>query len=245
MRQIVLDTETTGLEPAQGHRIIEVGCVEVLNRRLTGNNLHLYTHPDREIDAGAAEVHGITLEQLEGKPRFHEIADDLRAYLGDADLVIHNAPFDLGFLNAEFERVDADMGLLESRHGIIDTLVDARQRYPGQRNSLDALCKRLGVDNTHRDLHGGLLDAQLLADVYLAMTSGQSALDLGFDAGAGDEAGAGRVRPVELTRRPRVLRANEAELAAHERRLQALDQAAGGESVWRRLDAATEPVQPA
>src|SRR5699024_10593547 len=148
MRQIVLDTETTGLEPAQGHRIIEVGCVEVLNRRLTGNNLHLYTHPDREIDAGAAEVHGITLEQLEGKPRFHEIADDLRAYLGDADLVIHNAPFDLGFLNAEFERVDADMGLLESRHGIIDTLVDARQRYPGQRNSLDALCKRLDIDNS-------------------------------------------------------------------------------------------------
>src|SRR5699024_3304523 len=149
------------------------------------------------------------------------------------------------FLDAELARAGDRFGSTTDNAAVLDTLAMAREKYPGQRNSLDALCKRLGVDNTHRDLHGGLLDAQLLADVYLAMTSGQSALDLGFDAGAGDEAGAGRVRPVELTRRPRVLRANEAELAAHERRLQALDQAAGGESVWRRLDAATEPVQPA
>lgn len=239
MRQIVLDTETTGLEPAQGHRIIEVGCVEVLSRRLTGNNLHLYIHPERAIDAGAAEVHGITLDQLEGKPRFHEIADDLRAYLGDAELIIHNAPFDLGFLNAEFERVDANAALLESRHGIIDTLVDARQRYPGQRNSLDALCKRLAIDNSSRELHGALLDAELLADVYLAMTGGQ--IDIGLSAETGQQGSAQAVatlaEQIEAAgRRPRVQRAADGELEAHARYLDMLAEASGGPCLW--LDSA-------
>lgn len=236
MRQIVLDTETTGLEVSQGHRIIEIGCVELLNRRLTGNNLHLYIHPDRDIDAGAAEVHGITLEQLEGKPRFTEIAEDLYAYFGDADLVIHNAPFDLGFLNAELKRVNKQARLLEKRHTIIDTLVDARQRYPGQRNSLDALCKRLEIDNSSRTLHGALLDAELLADVYLAMTGGQ--IDIGLVADRGDDSSGVQTtdsvaEQLEKSgRRPGIRQASADELVAHNRYLDMLAESSDGQCVW-------------
>src|SRR5690625_4834057 len=226
MRQIVLDTETTGLEPEQGHRIVEIGCVEIRDRRITRNNLHLYIHPQREIDAGAAEVHGITLDQLTDKPRFHEIADTLRDYLGDAELIIHNAPFDLGFLNAEFVRVESAATPLEQRHAIIDTLVDARQRYPGQRNSLDALCKRLEIDNSARELHGALLDAELLADVYLAMTGGQ--IDIGLVADRDDDS-SGVQTTVSVAeqlekagRRPGIRHAGADELTAHKRYLDML-----------------------
>lgn len=239
MRQIVLDTETTGLEPGQGHRIIEIGCVEVVGRRLTGNNLHLYIHPDREIDAGAAEVHGITLDQLQDKPRFHEIAQDLRTYLGDAELIIHNAPFDLGFLNAEFKGVDADAKPLENHHKIIDTLVDARQRYPGQRNSLDALCKRLEIDNSSRELHGALLDAELLADVYLAMTGGQIDISLSVDAGDGNGANAvdAVAKRIEAAgHRPRIQRAGGDEIARHAEYLNMLADTGGDGCLWQQLD---------
>lgn len=237
MRQIVLDTETTGLEVSQGHRIIEIGCVEVLDRRITGNNLHLYIHPDRDIDAGAAEVHGITLDQLEGKPRFKEIAEDLQSYLGDADLVIHNAPFDLGFLNAELKHAKAQTSTLEKRHSIIDTLVDARQRYPGQRNSLDALCKRLAIDNSSRTLHGALLDAELLADVYLAMTGGQ--IDIGLavdhnDSNSTQTSVSVTDYLIQAGHRPCVRHANVDELAAHERYLDTLSDTAGDDGcLWR------------
>lgn len=240
MRQIVLDTETTGLEVSQGHRIIEIGCVEVIDRRLTGNNLHLYIHPDRDIDAGAAEVHGITLEQLEGKPRFADIAEDLYAYFGTADMVIHNAPFDLGFLDAELKRVDKKAPQLATTHTIIDTLVDARQRYPGQRNSLDALCKRLAVDNTSRTLHGALLDAELLADVYLAMTGGQ--IDIGLVADSNDGSGASSSISVaeqlqKAGQRPLVRQGSADELAAHEQYLDMLAKASGDKCLWRTLGA--------
>lgn len=238
-RQIVLDTETTGLEPEQGHRIIEIGCVELANRRLTGNDLHLYIHPDREIDAGAIEVHGITLDFLADKPRFAEVAPALRDYLGDAELIIHNAPFDLGFLNSEFRRLDRAHAALESRAPVIDTLVEARNAYPGQRNSLDALCKRFEIDNSNRELHGALLDAQLLADVYLAMTGGQ--IDIGLASGEDAEgqalATAGLAAHLSgAARRPRVNRASEAERTAHARYLEMLTKASGDRCLWRTLD---------
>ena len=239
MRQIVLDTETTGLEPTQGHRIIEVGCVELANRRLTGNDLHLYIHPDRDIDQGAIDVHGITLEFLDDKPRFAEIAQTLADYLDGAELIIHNAPFDLGFLNHEFRQVNASHTALESRQPVIDTLVEARQLYPGQRNSLDALCKRFEIDNSNRELHGALLDAQLLGDVYLAMTGGQ--IDIGL---AGDDnAESGALATADLAdhlsragRRPRVMRASEAERTAHAAYLEMLADASGGRCLWQSLD---------
>jgi len=241
MRQIVLDTETTGLEPAQGHRIIEVGCVELADRRLTGNDLHLYIHPDRKIDPGAIEVHGITLEFLDDKPRFAEIAQTLSNYLEGAELIIHNAPFDLGFLNHEFRFVNPDHAALESRQPVIDTLVEARQLYPGQRNSLDALCKRFEIDNSNRELHGALLDAQLLGDVYLAMTGGQIDIGLAGDDAADSSALASAGLADHLARaghRPRVNRASDEERAAHERYLEMLAQASGGRCLWREVDQA-------
>ena len=238
MRQIVLDTETTGLEPAQGHRIIEVGCVELANRRLTGNDLHLYIHPDREIDQGAIDVHGITLEFLADKPRFAEIAQTLAEYLEGAELIIHNAPFDLGFLNHEFALVDPAHQPLESRQGVIDTLVEARQLYPGQRNSLDALCKRFEIDNSNRELHGALLDAQLLADVYLRMTGGQIDIALAADEdGEGQQlASAGLATYLDSGRRPRVQRASDDETAAHEQYLDMLAKASDDQCLWRMLE---------
>jgi DNA polymerase-3 subunit epsilon len=235
MRQIVLDTETTGLEVRQGHRLIEIACVELIERRPTGRHWQTYLNPERAIDEGARQVTGIEDEFLLDKPRFAEKVDEFLAFIGDAELIIHNASFDVGFLDAELARVGAHLGCIADRCRVIDTLAMARERYPGQRNSLDALCKRLGVDNSARDLHGGLIDAQLLADVYLAMTSGQVVLDLAFE-GAAEESGAAVLAPVTLLRRPRVLRADTAEMAAHEHRLDALDKAVQGGSVWRRLE---------
>ena len=236
MRQIVLDTETTGLEVRQGHRLIEIACVELLERRPSGRHYQTYLNPDRAIDEGAREVTGIADEFLLDKPRFAEVVDEFLAFVDGAELIIHNATFDIGFLDAELARAGEHYGRMTDRCSVLDTLAMARERYPGQRNSLDALCKRLGVDNSARDLHGGLIDAQLLADVYLAMTSGQVVLDLGFEGGT--DTGAHAVTtPVVLSRRPRVLQANADEVDAHLRRLDALDKSAGGQSVWRRQEA--------
>jgi DNA polymerase-3 subunit epsilon len=236
MRQIVLDTETTGLEPEQGHRIIEIGCVEMVERRLTGNNFHVYLQPDREIDAAAVEVHGITNEFLADKPRFADVAADLIAYLRGAELVIHNAPFDVGFLDAELARLDG-CGAIADHCGVLDTLVMARKQHPGQRNSLDALCGRYDVDNSRRDKHGALLDAEILADVYLAMTGGQRALSLDAEADQAQASGNGQagIRRVEREGLRLVLiRADGDELAAHERCLDLVGKAAGTDPVWRR-----------
>jgi DNA polymerase-3 subunit epsilon len=241
MRQVVLDTETTGLEVHKGHRLIEIGAVELVERRPSGRTFHTYLNPERTIDEGARQVTGIADDFLLDKPHFPDIADALLAFIDGAELVIHNAAFDIGFLDAELARAGAHLGCIGDRASVLDTLAMARERYPGQRNSLDALCKRLGVDNTHRELHGGLLDAQLLADVYLAMTAGQGAFELGFEAPG--QAAVAAARVVALTRRPRVLRADAAELATHEARLDALDQAADDLSVWRRLE--RETAEPA
>lgn len=234
MRQIVLDTETTGLEPSQGHRIIEIGCVELVNRRPTGNHYHQYLLPDREIDPGAIEVHGITNEFLADKPRFADIAADFLAFVRGAELVIHNAPFDVGFLDHEFKLLGGAYGRVSEHCQVLDTLALARQLHPGQKNSLDALCKRYGVDNSQRELHGALLDAEILADVYLAMTGGQAALSLDgvVDAGSGRHE---NVRYVSAERAAlRVIRASEPELAAHAGRLEAIDRASDGHVVWPR-----------
>ncbi|KZC43081.1 MULTISPECIES: DNA polymerase III subunit epsilon [Rhodanobacter] len=235
MRQIVLDTETTGLEVRQGHRLVEIACVELVERRLTGRHYQTYLNPDRAIDQGARLVTGIEDEFLLDKPRFAEVATEFLAFIDGAELIIHNASFDIGFLDAELARLGEHAGRIGDRCSVLDTLAMARERYPGQRNSLDALCKRLGVDNSRRDLHGGLIDAQLLADVYLAMTSGQVAFDLGFE-GASEQLDVMVAAPVVLHVRPRVLRASAEELSAHEQRLDALDKSgADGQSVWRRL----------
>jgi DNA polymerase III subunit epsilon len=181
MRQVVLDTETTGLDPAQGHRVIEIGCIEIENRRLTGRHFHCYLNPDREIDEGAVQVHGITSAFLADKPRFGQIANDFLQFVAGAELVIHNAPFDVGFLNSELRLIGNQYSKLEEYCSIVDTLTMARKKHPGQRNSLDALCKRYEVDNSQRELHGALLDAEILADVYLLMTGGQTFLQLGTE----------------------------------------------------------------
>jgi len=233
-RQIVLDTETTGLEPEQGHRIIEIGCVELIDRRPSGRNFHQYLQPDREIDARAVEVHGITNAFLVDKPRFGDIAADLLEYLKGAELIIHNAPFDTGFLNAELARVGPGEPVrIETCCTVTDTLVLARRLHPGQRNSLDALCTRYRIDNSHREKHGALLDAEILADVYLAMTGGQATLSLdnGTDAGAGRDRYPGR-RPVARVAPLRVVSATEAELDLHASRLAAIDKASGGRCLW-------------
>lgn len=185
-RQVVLDTETTGLDPLQGHRIIEIGCVEIVNRKLTGKHYHQYINPQREVDAGAVEVHGITNEMLEDKPVFSQIRDDFMAFIAGAELVIHNAPFDVGFIDHELRRLDSSHETIALTNSIVDTLLLARGKHPGQKNSLDALCKRYGVDNSQRELHGALLDAEILADVYLLMTGGQTALSLSSSAGGSE-----------------------------------------------------------
>jgi len=235
MRQIILDTETTGLEAADGHRIIEIGCVEMVGRRLTGNNFHQYLQPDREIDAGAIEVHGITNEFLADKPRFSDIVDDFVAYIEGAELVIHNAPFDVGFINHEFRRCTPQRQVADLC-SVLDTLTLARKLHPGQKNNLDALCRRYAIDNTHRDLHGALLDAEILADVYLAMTGGQVALSLGSGDSGSQGGGAGEIRrlPADRPRLP-VIRATAEELADHRERLAAIAGVAGGPSVWEKL----------
>jgi DNA polymerase III subunit epsilon len=234
MRQVVLDTETTGLEPEQGHRIIEIGCVELVNRRKTGRSFHRYLRPDRAIDRAAQHVHGITDEFLTQQPRFADVVDELLEFISGAELVIHNAAFDIAFLDAELKRLQGPPRQMRQLCSVIDTLPLARQMHPGQRNSLDALCKRYEVDNSHRELHGALLDAQILVDVYLAMTGGQTALVLGEVAEihvsvSHEPATAMRPRGVL-----RVVRASDDELAAHERILAAIDKASGGKTVWRR-----------
>jgi DNA polymerase III subunit epsilon len=232
MRQIVLDTETTGLEPAQGHRIIEIGCVELVNRRPTGRTFQRYLNPQRQIDPGAEAVHGLSAAFLGNQPAFAAVADEFVAFVAGAELVIHNAPFDVGFIDHEFGRLPPPQRLLTDLCTILDTLALARQLHPGQRNSLDALCKRYGVDNSNRELHGALLDARILTDVYLAMTGGQGALTLHADAesGAGTLRGAGRRRaPVEIP----IIRATAEELAAHERALDAVQRASQGKCLFR------------
>jgi DNA polymerase III subunit epsilon len=234
MRQIVLDTETTGLEVRQGHRLVEIACVEMVERRLTGRHYQTYLNPERAIDEGARLVTGIEDDFLLDKPFFANVVDDFLAFIDGAELIIHNASFDIGFLDAELARLGTGTGTIGDRCRVLDTLVMARERYPGQRNSLDALCKRLGVDNSRRDLHGGLIDAQLLADVYLGMTSGQVAFDLGFE-GLVENPQTVMLVPAILRIRPFVLHASPEELLQHEQRLDALDNGAGDRSVWRRL----------
>ncbi len=235
VRQIVLDTETTGLEPSQGHRIIEIGCVEMVERRLTGNNFHQYLQPDREIDQAAIEVHGITNEFLADKPRFGDLVDDFLAYIEGAELIIHNAPFDVGFLNHELRLLGGDHPTLDAVCSVVDTLVMAKKMHPGQRNSLDALCKRYDINNSHRELHGALLDAEILADVYLMMTGGQGALSLDAGRGEGDTAGE-RIQRLDSSRpRLKVVRANVEELALHQQRLDMIEKGAGS-CLWRRME---------
>lgn len=223
MRQIVLDTETTGLEPSDGHRIIEIGCVELVNRKLTGNHYHQYIKPDREVDEGAIEVHGITNEFLQDKPTFDAVAEQFLEYIDGAELVIHNAPFDVGFIDHELKLWDSSKGQTTDYCSVLDTLVLARQMHPGQRNSLDALCKRYEIDNSHRELHGALLDSEILADVYLRMTGGQTNLTLGRQSSVSAETGELPVRKI-ATNRPslKVIKATDDELKAHQEKLKSL-----------------------
>ena len=239
-RQIILDTETTGLDPAQGHRVIEIGCLELLNRRPTDQRFHVYLQPDRAIDEEAVKVHGITNEFLADQPRFADIADDFLNFIRDAELIIHNAPFDLGFLNHELRRCGRGHLTLEQICKVKDTLLLARQRHPGQRNSLDALCKRYNVDNTQRTLHGALLDAEILADVYLAMTRQQSSMFVQEAANtAALQHHATRHHSRFRNRSPLpVIRADAGECAEHARYLEMLDKSSGGSCVWRRLETA-------
>jgi DNA polymerase-3 subunit epsilon len=229
MRQIVLDTETTGLDPRHGHRIIEVACIEMVNRRLTGHHLHKYVNPEREIDEGAQAVHGISLEFLADKPKFADIADEFLEFISGAELIIHNAPFDIGFLNAELDRLGrVPVGTI--CNGVIDTLRMAKDLHPGKRNSLDALCERYDIDNSSRTLHGALLDTELLAEVFLAMTRGQNSLMIEPDTAPRPNIGAdGQVRQ----RKPLIVRhATADELAEHERVLKAIDKESKGACLW-------------
>jgi DNA polymerase-3 subunit epsilon len=230
MRQIVLDTETTGLNARLGDRIIEIGCVELVSRRATGNHFHRYLNPEREVEEGALRVHGITNEFLQDKPRFADVARELVEYLAGAELVIHNAAFDVEFLNAELERLG--LGPVEKHvASVVDTLRQARDLHPGKKNSLDALCERYQIEHSHRTLHGALLDASLLAEVYLAMTRGQESLAIELDAGPGPAAAA---RAAGSTGRPRlaVVRASEEEAAEHARVLEAIAKESKGKLVW-------------
>ena len=237
MRQIVLDTETTGLESSEGHRIIEIGCVELIDRRISGNTYHQYIQPDRQIDAGAIEVHGITNESLADKPRFADIAAEFLAFIKGAELVIHNAPFDVGFIDHEFRMLTAPPGNVAEHCKVLDTLVMARRMHPGQRNSLDALCKRYEIDNSQRELHGALLDAEILADVYLMMTGGQVSLSLDSRTDSQGNQQRVEIQRVAVDREPlRVIRASEAECQAHSGRMEAIEKICGGSSVWRQLE---------
>jgi len=233
MRQIVLDTETTGLEPKQGHRIIEIGCVEIINRRLTGNNFHYYLNPQRDIDEGAVEVHGLTTEFLSDKPLYEDIAESFFEYAKGAEVIIHNAAFDVGFINHEYRLMGSEHSDMASWCNVTDTLHMARNMFPGQRNSLDALCKRFEINNSHRKLHGALLDAEILADVYLMMSGGQHSLfaeestsNIEFKAKAFDE------------NRPSlpVIKATDDELSEHAKRLIMVRESSDGECVWDKVN---------
>jgi DNA polymerase III subunit epsilon len=234
MRQIVLDTETTGLEVEQQHRIIEIGCVELFNRRITGRSFHRYLNPERDIDWGAEQVHGLSQEQLAKEPTFLQVQAEFLEFIRDAELIIHNAPFDVAFLNAELERIASAQRVTDLCR-VLDTLALARQMHPGQRNSLDALCKRYSVDNSQREYHGALLDARILAEVYLAMTGGQGNLILSAESDT-VRSGAREASPNRLSELPIVvISASEDETAAHEHILALLDKASAGKTVWRRL----------
>jgi DNA polymerase-3 subunit epsilon len=237
MRQVVLDTETTGLDWQRGHRVIEIGCVELLNRRQTGNTWHSYLNPERAIDEAAQAVHGISAEDVADKPLFSDIAGAFLDFVRGAELIIHNAPFDIGFLDNEFRLTGQEAVSIGAAANVLDTLTLARQLHPGQRNSLDALCKRYGVDNTRRDLHGALLDARLLTEVYLAMTGGQATLSLGQASFVANAAGVSSLRQVvrdgfEL----HVLWATESELLEHDAQLDMIDKACAAKSRWRRIE---------
>lgn len=238
MREVILDTETTGIEVRQGHRIIEIGCVEMIDRRLTGRHFHVYINPEREVEEGAFAVHGISDEFLADQPLFAQVVDDFMAFISGARLVIHNAPFDIGFIDAELERLGRanSYGKVGDHCAVVDTLLVAREKHPGQRNSLDALCKRYGVDNSQRDLHGALLDAEILADVYLIMTGGQTALVLGSSSGNHDTSGGSDIRRLNRQKHVTlpVILANEQELAAHHQRLAAIEKSAGFVE-WKRM----------
>jgi DNA polymerase III subunit epsilon len=239
MRQVVLDTETTGLEVEQQHRVIEIGCVELLNRRLTGRRFHRYLNPERDIDEGAQAVHGLSREQLSKEPTFAQIHAEFLEFVRGAELVIHNAPFDVAFLDAELGRLGAAAAApvrVAELCRVLDTLALARQMHPGQRNSLDALCKRYSVDNSHREYHGALLDARILAEVYLAMTGGQATFTLSEESDTA-RSRARQAAPLRFSHGVRivVVRASEEELAAHEHALALLDKASHGSTVWRRL----------
>lgn len=232
MRQITLDTETTGLEHENGHRIIEIGCVEVVQRRLTHRNLHFYLNPEREIDAAASQVHGMTLDDLRDKPRFADVADEFLAFCKDAEVIIHNAAFDVGFLDAELARLGRG-SFRDCCGGVVDTLALAKEQFPGKRNNLDALCERLMVPNAHRKVHGALLDAELLAEVYLGLTRGQGTFEIALQTGAADGfdvAGDEDWPPQGLV----VLAAREDELAAHAALLDVLAKHSGKAPLWRR-----------
>lgn len=235
-RQILLDTETTGIDPKQGHRIIEIGCVEIVNRRFTGNNFHCYVNPQRYIEEEAIGVHGITNEFLTDKPLFAQVADEFFKYINGAELVIHNAPFDVGFMDYEFMMYNPRWGQTTDYCTVVDTLTMARKIHPGQKNNLDALCRRYGIDNSHRLLHGALLDSEILADVYLAMTGGQKKLKLN----AGDENADGNATGIRRITSDRpalnVVMATDEELAAHEGRLDIVEKK-GGSCMWRIADA--------
>lgn len=234
MRQIVLDTETTGLEVRAGNRILEIGCVELNNRQLTGNNLHFYINPERESEEGALNVHGITTEFLSDKPKFAEIAEEFREYIKGAEIIIHNAAFDIAFLDEEFRLVGYPK-FEDHVHGVIDSLKMARELHPGRRNSLDALCERYEISNAHRVLHGALLDSELLAEVYLAMTRGQNTLSMTIEDDSDADGNALALAPLEDV----VVRlATEEELAAHAEVLKAVDKASKGNCVWNALTAA-------
>ncbi len=232
MRQIVLDTETTGIDPKEGHRIIEIGCVEVVNRRLTGNHFHVYINPGRHIEQEAIEVHGITNEFLADKPTFSQVAQEFVSFIKGAQLVIHNAPFDVGFMDHEFGMEASTKGVITNQIcDVLDTLTLARQMHPGQKNNLDALCKRYGIDNSHRTLHGALLDAEILADVYLLMTGGQTKLKLA--SSSGNDADSTAIRRVKRgANKLKVIKATADEITQHEARLDIVEKA-GGKCLWR------------
>src|SRR3954468_12746811 len=240
MRQVVLDTETTGLEVQRGHRLIEIGCIELAERRPTGNRFHVYLNPDRAIDEGARAVTGISDDFLLDKKRFREVAHEFLEFIRGAEIIAHNAEFDVGFIDAELN-LAGGLGRLADHASVLDSLALAREKFPGQRNSLDALCRRLGIDNSHRELHGALLDAQLLAEVYIAMTTGQGLL--GFGEETAEQVTRVVSARVQITVRPRVLRALADEMAAHVARLEAIDKASRGACVWKQLaPPAAEPV---
>lgn len=235
MRQVVLDTETTGLEPDQEHRIIEVGCIELIDRKITGRTFHQYINPERDSDDGALEVHGLSRRFLADKPLFVDIWEDFFDFIKGAQLVIHNAAFDVAFINCEMSRLADGAGKLEDYCTIVDSLAIARAKHPGQKNSLDALCRRYNVDNSQREVHGALLDAEILADVFLLLTGGQADLALGARETGGGSGSGGGYRRLPDDRLPLlVIKASEDEVERHEEKLREVEEASGGECVWRR-----------